>query len=356
MTLPSKLTPDTHRLFKRLAPALALAAVMAGGPLREACAASPWGPDVVGGQDHPLVQRFAGSWLVAYRQQAWESVQLPLSQQLLGSDKLKDTVSAEGQLTRLVYLSPRGKAPLEVYRNYESALLAAGFKRRFACEKACERLFFAWTRQLQPDAGLSWSNGSVDAASGRGSFKVDQALSPGQGRLWVGSLSRNGAEVQLLLYTAEAVNDSSDVAVTLLQIVEPKAMPGGQVTVDAKALNQGLASDGHIALGGLLFDSGRADLKPESRPQLEEMAKLLRSQPRLKVFIVGHTDNVGGFDTNLTLSQARAQAVVQALSQAPYNIEAGRLSAKGLANMAPQASNADEAGRAKNRRVELVAQ
>lgn len=356
MTFHAKLTPHTPAPFKRLAPALALAALVALAPLQEACAASPWGPDVPGGQDHPLVQRFAGSWLVAYRQQAWENVQLPLSQQLQGGDKLKDTVSAEGQITRLVYLSPRGKAPLEVFRNYESALLAAGFKRRFACEKSCERLFFAWTRQLQPDAGLIWSTGSVDAASGRGSFKVDQALGPGQGRMWVGSLSRNGAEVQLLLYTAEAVNDSSDVAVTLLQIVEPKAIPTGQVTVDAKVLTQGLSSDGHIALSGLLFDSGRAELKAESKPQLEEMAKLLRSQPRLKVFIVGHTDNVGSFDANLALSLARAQAVVQALSQTPYGIEAGRLSAKGLANMAPLASNAEETGRAKNRRVELVAQ
>ena len=84
------------------------------------------------------------------------------------------------------------------------------------------------------------------------------------------------------------------------------------------------------------------------------MARLLRSQPALKVFIVGHTDNAGGFDANLALSAARAQAVVAALSRAGINPQ--RLAAKGLANLAPVASNAEEAGRTRNRRVEMVLQ
>jgi len=85
------------------------------------------------------------------------------------------------------------------------------------------------------------------------------------------------------------------------------------------------------------------------------MARLLQKSPSLKVFIVGHTDNQGSMDVNLTLSQRRAEAVVTALTR-DYKIGAARLHAHGAASFAPVSSNASEAGRAKNRRVELVEQ
>ena len=84
------------------------------------------------------------------------------------------------------------------------------------------------------------------------------------------------------------------------------------------------------------------------------MVAVLKAQPAVKVFIVGHTDNVGGLDANVKLSQGRAQAVVAALTQ--RGIAANRLAAHGNANYAPVASNASEDGRAKNRRVEMVLQ
>ena len=84
------------------------------------------------------------------------------------------------------------------------------------------------------------------------------------------------------------------------------------------------------------------------------MVAALKAQPALKVLIVGHTDNVGAVDANLTLSQGRAQAVVAAL--VPRGIAAGRLQGRGVANFAPLASNATEEGRARNRRVEMVLQ
>jgi outer membrane protein OmpA-like peptidoglycan-associated protein len=86
------------------------------------------------------------------------------------------------------------------------------------------------------------------------------------------------------------------------------------------------------------------------------MAALLKAQPAWRVFIVGHTDNVGSYDANQALSQQRAQTVVAALATAPYAIDPKRLVAKGVANIAPVASNGDDAGRARNRRVEMVLQ
>ena len=82
--------------------------------------------------------------------------------------------------------------------------------------------------------------------------------------------------------------------------------------------------------------------------------KLLKADPGLKVFVVGHTDNVGALDGNLKLSQDRAQAVVQELVR--EGVDAARLKALGNGPFAPVASNDAEAGRARNRRVELVKQ
>ncbi|MBV8124276.1 MAG: OmpA family protein [Burkholderiaceae bacterium] len=113
-------------------------------------------------------------------------------------------------------------------------------------------------------------------------------------------------------------------------------------------------ADGKTTLSGVFFDSGKTELRPESKSQLDQVAATLKAQPALKIFIVGHTDNVGALDANLALSQGRAQAVVAALVQ--RGIASSRLMARGIANFAPVVANSSEAGRAQNRRVEMVLQ
>jgi outer membrane protein OmpA-like peptidoglycan-associated protein len=87
---------------------------------------------------------------------------------------------------------------------------------------------------------------------------------------------------------------------------------------------------------------------------LKEVAALIGATPGLKVWVVGHTDNVGSADGNMKLSEARAAAVVKALAQ--KGIDAKQLAPHGAGPYAPVASNATDDGRARNRRVELVAQ
>jgi len=86
---------------------------------------------------------------------------------------------------------------------------------------------------------------------------------------------------------------------------------------------------------------------------LREIAKLLQQNPDLKVYVVGHTDNVGDANYNMDLSKRRAEAVVQTLVS-QYGIQENRLKAMGVGLFAPISSNGTEEGRAKNRRVELV--
>lgn len=343
------------RYLVRLACSLATAVASLALVLPLAQAADKPVADVRGAQDHPLIKRFTGSSLVGYRVSDWEQISLPIGM-AVADRKMKETVTLEGKVTRLVYLAPRGKAPLEVYRNYEQALAAAGFKRVFACEKDCANLYFAWHDTLNVVTGFKWADGSITTPSGS-RYSLYGAIASEQGRFLYGTLPRTGGgdDVHVLLYNSVAENLTTETTGTTLIIVEPKAMATGQVMVDAKAMQSGLQADGKIALYGIYFDTGKAEVKPESKPQLEQMAKLLLSQPALKVYIVGHTDNQGVLDANLALSQQRALAVSAALTGG-YKIDAKRLLAKGVANLAPVAPNAAEDGRARNRRVELVLQ
>ena len=132
-------------------------------------------------------------------------------------------------------------------------------------------------------------------------------------------------------------------------------MEGGLVTVNAAALGGDITRSGHAAVYGIYFDNAKAVVKPESDAALKEIAKLLQQTPALKILVVGHTDNAGSLASNMDLSKRRADAVVAALTT-KYGVASARLVAQGAGPLAPVSSNNTEDGRAKNRRVELVAQ
>lgn len=127
------------------------------------------------------------------------------------------------------------------------------------------------------------------------------------------------------------------------------------VVANADALPSGLAATGHVEVPGIFFDFSKAEIKPKSRPALEQVTKLLKGRPALKVWVVGHTNWVGSAEINTALSNARAAAVVKALTQ-QFGIARGRLTPQGVGPHAPVATNTTDEGRVKNRRVELVAQ
>jgi outer membrane protein OmpA-like peptidoglycan-associated protein len=140
----------------------------------------------------------------------------------------------------------------------------------------------------------------------------------------------------------------------MLYIVEKQAMTQ-DIVANAAAIAGDLKATGRSAIYGIYFDTGKAEIKPESGAALGEIAMLLKGDAGLKLYVVGHTDNAGVFDANMKLSQARALAVVQALA-GRHGIATSRLKAYGVSSLAPIAPNVTEEGRAKNRRVELVKQ
>lgn len=210
--------------------------------------------------------------------------------------------AVEGEFTFITYTVDRredDRSGIEVVRNYENALKKIGGK----------------IRDSDPQR---WVNGSV-VVDGK---EVWAQAEKGNGKIW-------------------------------LRIVRKQAM--SQIIVaDAASLANDLKASGHTAVHGIYFDTGMSVLKPESAQAVGEIAKLLKADPGLKVYVVGHTDTVGTVDSNLKLSQDRADAVTQALVR--EGIAAARLKSFGNGPFAPVASNGTEDGKAKNRRVELVKQ
>ncbi len=139
-----------------------------------------------------------------------------------------------------------------------------------------------------------------------------------------------------------------------LTIVEKEVMKQ-EVEANAEAMGNDINTTGHVSIYGIYFDTGKTEIKPESDSAITEIAKLLKNNNALKVYVVGHTDNAGSFDANMKLSKDRAVAVTNSLVS-KHDIASSRLKAYGVSSLNPIASNKTEEGKAKNRRVELVEQ
>jgi len=308
--------------------------------------------EVAGAKDFPLIKRYEGSRLIGYDSRSFDTVKLLLGKLKLG-DNGQPAVDAvrevEGRHTRLLYLAPPERSALEVFRNYEADLAAKGFAVLYKCsgEEACESFGAEIYRILYPPTAALQNNELSKVA-----FNV-----PAEPHYLAATLARPEGQVSVSLYVAvdrgNAFPETKDRVAVLLDVVEDKPMEAKMVTVDAAKMAKDIAATGRVALYGLYFDTDKAELKPESAPSLAEIGKLLKAQPGLKVYIVGHTDNVGVFDYNMSLSQRRAKSVVDQLIQS-YGISPDRLKPAGAGMIAPVASNDDEAGRGKNRRVEIV--
>jgi flagellar motor protein MotB len=297
------------------------------GAMLLACAVGAWAQDAEGSKDHPLISRYPGSTISHYSEKAFDEYELPLSK--VASGKYAKTQHVEGKVTAIYYTTPEGRSAVEVYRNYESALKNAGFETLFTCARTC---------------GDAPPSGSFPLDDAFGNYAADT-------RYLAAKLARAAGEVYVALW----VYDSTFDIKSFLAVVESKPMETGLVTVDAATLAGDISRTGHASVYGIYFDTGKADVKPESDATLKEVAKLLQQDPKLKLYVVGHTDNQGTLETNMDLSMRRANAVVQALA-GKYGVAAARLKALGDGPSAPVASNDNEDGRAKNRRVELVKQ
>lgn len=155
------------------------------------------------------------------------------------------------------------------------------------------------------------------------------------------------------LMLAWKLGSGSQLQVT--KISYPPA-PAKAATASASThIEQQLQENKKVEIYGIYFDFGSDHLKPESTPVLNEIAAVLAAHPDWTLNVSGHTDNIGGDDYNLDLSKRRSAAVKASLI-ANYHIAPSRLETDGFGASRPVDTNATLAGRARNRRVELVRQ
>jgi outer membrane protein OmpA-like peptidoglycan-associated protein len=240
------------------------------------------------------VARFPGFVIESAEQNDFNSVEFTVGE---------DTVTKEGKYWLLHYQLKEGaKVPsrVELVRNYEAAFKKSGGKLE------------------SHDSG--YDNATVSMPLGKSQRWMNVSITNGQ--------------------------TSYSLAIIEVAAMEQK------VEVSASEMLDALNRDGFIALYGVLFDTGKDVIKAESEPLLAEIVKLLKDNAGLKLSVEGHTDNVGNAKANQALSQKRAESVKKFL--AGKGIDAKRLETKGWGDGKPVSDNRTDAGRAKNRRVELV--
>jgi len=293
-----------------------------------------------------MVTRYEGSFIDGYEIREFDEFILPLGPAVRNDDGVKaprEMAVLEGQITRILYRGPDERSSLEILRNYQSALESAGFEILYSCGSDCGKNF----------AGILYGPTEMRIKSTKTSgsaFDLPQDV-----RYLSAKMVDGDRTVHISLLTAfdNGFGKLSKRPVTLLQIIESKAMDTGMVIVDAEAIGKGIDATGHMAIYGVQFDTNSAKIKSESAPVLAEIAKLLQSRPSLNILVVGHTDNQGDFDYNMNLSSQRANSVSRYLVE-QHGIDGERLRAEGIGFLAPVASNDSPDGRSKNRRVELV--
>lgn len=304
--------------------------------------------DSPGSEDHPIVSRYEGSFIDGYEVKDFDEFVLPLGPAVWNDAREKVAEQQEvleGRITRILYRGPDGRSSLEILRNYQSALEGASFETLYTCGSDCGNNFVTLLYgPMEMRIRTSSSSGSA--------FDIPQDV-----RYLAAKLEEGDRVVHVSLLTAfdNGFGKLSKRPATLLEIIESKSMDIDMVTVDAEAIGKGIDANGHMAIYGVLFDTDSADINPESAPVLAEIAKLLQVRPSLNILVVGHTDNQGTYEYNMNLSAKRAGAVTRYLAD-HHGIDPNRMHSAGVGFLAPVSTNDTPAGRAKNRRVELVKQ
>ena len=246
--------------------------------------------DDPGCKDHPTFSRMPSFYIDSCEKKDFDQYRFV--------DQKGNEVSVEGTYTFIKYVLNKGaKAPseLQIVRNYANAIQKIG-------------------------------GTIVLEARSQGYLKVEK-----------------GGTTTWIHVRAHSVGEAYD-----LVIIEKKAMAQEVTAGDMLAA---LDKQGFVALY-INFDTNKATIKPESKPIVDQIVVLLKDNPSLNVSVEGHTDSTGTPAKNKTLSQERAQSVINAL--VTTGIDKKRLSAVGWGQEKPVADNRTEEGKAKNRRVEIV--
>ncbi len=305
--------------------------------------------DVEGSEDHPLLTRYPDSYIKDYETVKFREYFLA-TEPVTGYRYIGQVDTLKGALTRITYFIDKPAEELsidEVYLDYAQAFDKAGLNI----------LAKGHTATASPKGKIG-HGGWIGLALGKNTFRQGAPAN----YLFAGTSSAGGSfsiianvnRPEGITYVAlYGERHSKDLVLFHLDVIEVKGAETGKVFADANYISKEIDDKGSVVIYGIKFDFDSSKIKPESEPTIAEIAKYLNTNPKISLYVVGHTDMKGTLEYNLRLSKDRSQAVVDALVL-QHNISKSRLIADGVAFLSPLATNDTDDGRAINRRTELV--
>ncbi|MBU6954964.1 OmpA family protein [Hahella sp. HN01] len=283
-------------------------------------------------EDHPLLPRYPGADLRQRKVVDYERISIPVSA-LSGDGKpyQYESLDLVGDLSRHYY-ELENVSTLKLYENYRAALAKGGFTTIYSCE-------------------LQQCGDEYESAHLGGLISLTESVYNYYRNPYFMVASKDAAKGKV--YVALFIGGYEDETAVQQIILESEALEDDLITVDVDSLSRDIDETGKALLYGVLFDTDKAVVKDESKPTLDAIAGLLKKRPDLLLYVTGHTDDTGAFQHNIELSSARAKAVVERLIK-DYGIAQARLIPYGVGPVAPEADNLSDAGKKRNRRVELI--
>lgn len=288
--------------------------------------------------DFGIISIYEGSRVIYDDHAGFE--ELPL---LVSDDSVR---TFEGIIRRQWCQAPDSRSPLEVIRNYEQAINAMGGELLFITsdpqsveveDKKLSEMFKVHRR----GRGLATHVFSYSHFPGEMSEFLTARIEAPDATYYLTIASGRG-------HWAANQDNSTFFEIVTMRV---ESIELGMITLDA--LRDGIAAYGKAPVYNIHFETGSAKVSPESAEALKVISEFMKQNPSMKFLVVGHTDNVGGYDMNFELSYARANAVVVKLID-EYGIERTQVKPVGIGPASPVFSNSTEEGKARNRRVEIV--
>jgi len=278
--------------------------------------------DAEGCKDHPLFNRMPNYYLFSCEQVEFGSMKFPVGKPDPKNDNKIKSETVEGKIMAFYYYLKEEAKPasgLQIMRNFQNAAKQNGGIILGEYPGWCEGNY---------EYGNNINSGAIPWPNGCTNWSTTIKMVKDNKEVWV-----------FVSQTDEGYN---------MVIAEKELM---KQDIQANEMFDALNKEGFIALY-INFETGKADIKPESQKIIDQIVQMLKDNPTLKISIEGHTDNVGTAQSNKTLSENRAKAVMNAIIA--KGIDKNRLSSKGWGQTKPIADNKTEEGKAKNRRVEIV--
>ena len=303
--------------------------------------------DIENAEDHELVTRYPGSKIIYYFQKDYNELKFAIKPAKPEKEPQK-WLEVAGHQTSIVYEIPLGKSTVEVMKNYQDAFKASNAEILFQCKGGeCDGTTTWYSAKFFKTVYSKdnrQSNGEISHYFSFGAYHVSQ-------RYMVGKITTSD-KIYYVEIGMTPTYDGKPVKVCV-EVIEQEALQSGLIAINADVIKDKLEKEGKLILEGILFDTGKATLQQSSFSVIEKVGDYLNQNPKARIYIVGHTDDVGSLDANLQLSEDRAAAVVSALMN-NYGDFGTRLTPLGVGPACPVASNETEDGRMKNRRVEIV--